>query len=110
MIWTEIYFYSCYRQAEEKVLPEDSCDSSEPHHSQQNDDEVSTESEDEDEINFPSRVSLAESVDKYLIFTTGTKTYSPHQIGNRHFWNDIIVFYSILFFGILFASSLFLVL
>lgn len=34
-----------------------------------------------DDGEFSPPMSLAEDRDKFLIFTTGSKTYSPHQIG-----------------------------
>ncbi|KAK7070176.1 F-box/WD repeat-containing protein 5 [Halocaridina rubra] len=41
----------------------------------------SDNSDSEDEGEGMYRMSLADECDKYLIFTTGSKTYSPHQIG-----------------------------
>lgn len=38
--------------------------------------DMSVEGDDED---------LAQMPEKYLIFTTGSKTYTPHQIGNYEF-------------------------
>lgn len=37
----------------------------------------------EDEIQSENEVLLAKGHEKYLIFTTGSKTYTPHQIGNQ---------------------------
>ena len=39
---------------------------------------------DDPKLRVPSPVCLAEDTDKYLIFTTGSKTYSPHQIGKLY--------------------------
>lgn len=46
-------------------------------------DEVEAESEVSDVSMDNDEVDLAQLPVKYLIFTTGSKTYTPHQIGKK---------------------------